>query len=129
LRREVLLARKLRRTMSVPERMLWRHLRQRPEGLKFRRQHPIGPYVADFCCLSHRLVIEVDGMVHDNKDCAARDDTRQRFMNENGFRVLRISAKRVLADAVGTAEAIVARAANPLHRPMDGPPPRSGEEI
>nr|WP_107716073.1 MULTISPECIES: DUF559 domain-containing protein [unclassified Novosphingobium] len=124
----MVLARRLRRTMSVPERMLWQYLRQRPRGLKFRRQHPIGPYVADFCCLSHRLVVEVDGMAHDNSDRAAHDETRRRFMNENGFRVMRISAKRVLADAVGTAEAIVARVAGPLHRPADGPPPRSGEE-
>ena len=113
--------------MSKPERMLWQQLRQRPSGFKFRRQHPIGPYVADFCCLSERCVIEVDGSVHDNLDRAKFDERRVQFLNENGFRVLRVSATRVLADAVGTAEAIAVRMAIPLHQPAAGPPPRSGE--
>lgn len=113
--------------MSVPERLLWQSLRLRPQGLKFRRQHPIGPYVADFCCLAERTVIEVDGIVHDMGDNPARDDARTKFLKENGFRVLRVSAQRVLADAIGTAEAIAARVASPLHRPPDGPPPRAGE--
>ncbi|WP_371136525.1 endonuclease domain-containing protein [Novosphingobium sp.] len=113
--------------MTVPERLLWQALRQRPAGLKFRRQHPIGPYVADSCCLSARLAIEVDGMAHDAAVRAARDEVRTKFMNDNGFRVLRVSAQRVLADATATAEAIAALVASPLHRPADGPPPRAGE--
>jgi len=56
-----------------------------------------------------------------------RDEIRTKFLTESGFRVLRVSAKRILADAIGTAEAIVARAESPLHRPSDGPPPRAGE--
>nr|WP_283773265.1 endonuclease domain-containing protein [Altererythrobacter sp. KTW20L] len=122
-------ARKLRREMSVPERLLWQQLRLRPEGCKFRRQHPIGPYVVDFCGLSARLVVEIDGAGHDMGDSPARDQASDSYINENGFRVLRVSAARALADAVGTAEAIVARAVSPLHRPVDGPPPRSGEAI
>jgi len=120
-------ARQLRREMSVPERMLWQVLRQRPNGVKFRRQHPIGPYVVDFCCLNARLVIEVDGFSHDTGNRPVRDEIRTKFLTESGFRVLRVSAKRILADAIGTAEAIVARAESPLHRPSDGPPPRAGE--
>jgi very-short-patch-repair endonuclease len=61
-------------------------------------------------------------------DRPGRDDERTKFLKENGFRVLRISAQRVLADAVGTAEAIAARAASPHHQPLAGPPPRPGEE-
>jgi very-short-patch-repair endonuclease len=121
-------ARHLRREMTVPERMLWQLFRARPEGLKFRRQHPVGPYVVDFCCLSAKLVVEVDGMAHDMGTNPKRDEIRTKFLKENGYRVLRVSAQRVLADAVGTAQAIVARAASPLHHPSDGPPPRSGEE-
>ncbi|KPL67083.1 hypothetical protein SZ64_02605 [Erythrobacter sp. SG61-1L] len=120
-------ARKLRREMTLPERMLWLALRVRPEGLRFRRQHPIGPYVVDFCCLSARLVVEVDGKAHDVGCAPENDRGRDEFLQENGFRVLRVSAQRVLADVGGTAEAIVARAVNPLHRPADGPPPRAGE--
>jgi very-short-patch-repair endonuclease len=119
----------LRRNLSVPERLLWQQLRLRPQGLKFRRQHPIGPYIVDFCCLAERLIVEVDGIAHDMGDRPQRDGTRARFLKENGFRMLRISAQRVLADAVGTAEAIVARAANPHHQPSAGPPPRAGEAI
>jgi very-short-patch-repair endonuclease len=121
-------ARRLRREMTVPERMLWQLFRTRPEGFKFRRQHPIGPYIVDFCCLSARLVVEVDGIAHDMGNNPKRDEIRTKFLTDNGYRVLRVSAQRVLADAAGTAQAIVARAASPLHRPSDGPPPRSGEE-
>jgi len=120
-------ARKLRRDQSLPERMLWQSLRLRPHGLKFRRQHPIGPYVVDFCCLSLRLVVEVDGAVHDMGTHPARDEERTRFLKENGYRVVRISAQRVMTDAAGTADAIAAHAVSPHHRPADGPPPRAGE--
>ncbi|MCF8882307.1 endonuclease domain-containing protein [Erythrobacter sp. SN021] len=113
--------------MSKPERMLWQQLRQRPSGSKFRRQHPIGPYIADFCCLSERFVVEVDGSAHENSDRAKFDERRAQYLRENGFRVLRVNATRVLADAVDTAEAIVAWLADPLHQPPAGPPPRAGE--
>ncbi|MDB5726626.1 MAG: endonuclease protein [Novosphingobium sp.] len=122
-------ARQLRKEMSLPERMLWRELRQRPEGLKFRKQHPIGNYVVDFCCLGARLIVEVDGEVHNMGDRPARDLIRSKFLEDSGFKVLRISARRVLADVVGTAGAIVARAVSPHHHPADGPPPRAGEDF
>lgn len=120
-------ARKLRRDMSLPERLLWQQLRQRPNGLKFRRQHPTGPYVVDFYCLPQKLAVEIEGIVQDMGKQPARDQRRFQFIKGNGFRVIRVSAKRVLADAVGTDDAIVARAQSPLHRPSDGPPPRAGE--
>ena len=120
-------ARKLRRDQSLPERMLWQWLRLRPQGLKFRRQHPIGPYVVDFCCLSLRLVVEIDGVAHEMGIRPASDDARTRFLKENGYRVIRVSAQRVMADAAGVADAIAARAVSPHHRPADGPPPRAGE--
>ncbi len=125
-------ARDLRKNLSVPERLLWQQLRIRPNGLKFRRQHPVGPYIVDFCCLAKKLIVEVDGIAHDAHDMGdrpQRDDERTKFLKENGFRVLRISATRVLADTVGTAEAIAARAASPHHQPSAGPPPRAGEAI
>lgn len=113
--------------MTVPERMLWQQLRQRPNGHKFRRQHAVGPYIVDFCCLQARLVVEVEGIVHDMGDLPEFDQRRLQFIKENGFRVIRVSAKRILGNAVGTAAAIVARLDGPLHRPADGPPPRAGE--
>ena len=121
------LARKLRKNMTLPERLLWQRFKLRPGGFRFRRQHPIGPYVADFCCLAERFVVEVDGEAHDHVDRVKFDERRVGFMNENGFRVLRVTAARVIADADDAAEAIVARMASPLHQPAAGPPPRTGE--
>ncbi len=126
-RAPVVLARKLRRNMSLPERMLWQSLRARPGGFKFRHQHPIGPYVVDFCCLGERFVVEIDGSAHDHIDRVKFDERRVAFLKQSGFRVLRVAARRVLADALSTAEAIVARVANPHHQPSAGPPPRPGE--
>lgn len=120
-------ARQLRKNMTMPERILWQRLRLRPGSYKFRRQHPVGPYITDFCCLSERFIVEVDGGVHDNLDRVKFDERRVSFLRENGFRVLRITAARVLADADDAAEAIVAEIANPLHQPTAGPPPRAGE--
>jgi very-short-patch-repair endonuclease len=113
--------------MTKPERMLWQRLRLRPQGYKFRRQHPIGPYIADFCCLSERFVVEVDGGAHDQIDRVKFDERRVSFLTQNGFRVLRVSALRVLKDADAAADAIMSRIANPLHQPAAGPPPRAGE--
>ena len=120
-------ARILRKNLTLPERMMWQRLRKRPHGFKFRRQHPIGRYVADFCCLSERFVVEVDGSAHDHIDRVKFDERRVSFMKENGFRVLRVTAAHVLANADQAAEAIIARMASPLHQPAAGPPPRAGE--
>src|SRR4029453_15244765 len=65
-RPEVYQARKLRKTMSLPEAMIWKRIRGAQLGVKFRRQHPIGPCVADFCCLEARLMVEIDGDIHGN---------------------------------------------------------------
>ena len=127
-RPQVKRARQLRKQMTYPETLLWQRLRQRPLGLKFRRQHPIGDYVVDFYCACSRTIIEVDGIAHDMGDNPRRDEFRIKFLKDNGYRVLRVAAQRVLADADGAAQAIAVRVANPLHRPADGPPPRAVEE-
>ena len=124
-------ARKLRRTMSLPEALLWQRLRGSPFGLAFRKQHPIDPYVADFYCSASRLVIEVDGQGHDRGVRPRRDEGRDAFLQGRGYRVLRIAAEEVLKDPDGIASSIVAfAAANPLHRRAGrgGPPPRPGED-
>ena len=128
LRPEVSIARRLRREMSLPEVLLWQRLRGAAAGVKFRRQHPIGPYVADFCCTSLNLVIEVDGAVHDAHGRPERDDEREGFLVQNGYRVIRVPAADVLKDADAVAASIAALVAAPLHRPADGPPPRTGED-
>jgi very-short-patch-repair endonuclease len=130
-KRTVERARKLRRTLSLPEVLLWRVLRKRPTGLKFRRQHPAGPYVLDFFCSQARLAIEVDGIAHDMGDRSERDAVRDAWLARNGIAVLRIAAADVLRDVGEVVQQIVraCEARSPLHRPPDGPPPRSGEEL
>jgi very-short-patch-repair endonuclease len=122
-------ARQLRKQMTPPEIALWQYLRQRPNGLKFRNQHPIGnDYVADFCCISAMLVIEVDGEVHDIEQVAIRDLERDRYIAAKGFRIVRLSAKDILQNIRQAVEQILALTESPHHHPSDGPPPRSGED-
>ena len=115
--------------MSLPEVLLWQRLKGSPEGIAFRKQHPIDPYVADFYCSAARLVIEVDGEAHDMGDRPQRDEGRDTYLTERGYRVLRIAAGEILKDADGAAASIVNYASNPLHHPSDGPPPRPGEDL
>jgi very-short-patch-repair endonuclease len=98
--RKLQLARHLRRTMTDAEREIWHHLRNRAlVGCKFRRQHPIGPYVVDFICLEAKLVVELDGGQHAN---SAGDMLRSRFLESHGYRMLRFWNNDVFAqqDAV-----------------------------
>src|ERR1700726_3112741 len=91
--------RELRRHMSLPEVVLWQALRKgRLAGLRFRRQHPIGPYILDFYCPAARVGIEVDGFAHDTAAVARRDEIRQAWLAERGVSVLRITARDVLQD-------------------------------
>ena len=98
-------ARRFRRNLSLPEQLLWRLLKQMRGYLRFRRQHPIGPYVADFYCPKARLIIEIDGSQHDASQ--ARDTRRDAYMAAMGLRVVRIAASEVLADPQGSADAIL----------------------
>ncbi len=82
--------------MTHPERLLWSRLRAgRIAGIRFRRQEPIGPVVADFCCVAAKLVIEVDGDSHDNPETDAH---RAAFLTERGWRMLRFTNDEVLRD-------------------------------
>lgn len=101
-------AKALRRIMTLPEILLWRHLRSAP--VKVRRQHPLGPYVLDFYCPTAQLAIEIDGMAHDMGDRPERDMERDRFIRSRGIKIMRIPAKDVLAAAEQVAESIVAAA-------------------
>ena len=129
-RPEVYEARRARRQMSLPEAMLWQRLKGTPQGISFRKQHPIGSYRADFYCASAKLVIEIDGVSHDMGDRPVHDERRTAVLGAEGYAVLRIPAADVLNDADGAAASIVAYAANPLHPAASrrGPPPRPGED-
>jgi very-short-patch-repair endonuclease len=119
--------------MSLPEVLLWKALQQRPDGLKFRRQFPTDRMTIDFACLSHRMIVEVDGSSHDFGDQPRRDAARDAIMEREGFAVMRIAAKDVLKDLDAVVRGIVARCGEvgPLHHSTasSGPPPRSGEDL
>jgi very-short-patch-repair endonuclease len=128
------MARALRDDMSFPEVLLWRALRSRPAGLKFRRQHPAGPYVLDFFCASRLLAVEVDGEAHDRGDRPERDAIRDAWLAAHGLSVVRMPARDILTDLDAvvrhiTASAGVSLGATPRHHPAGGPPPLAGEDF
>ena len=86
-------AQKLRATPTHAEAALWKRLRQLP--IRVRRQAPIGSYIVDFACLPAKLVIEVDGGIHDLPAVALRDSERDTWLVAQGFRVLRFSNRRI----------------------------------
>ena len=103
------LARALRKRQTPAERMMWRVLRDRRlRGLKFRRQFPLGPFIADFCCHEIRLLIELDGEVHADPQGMARDRERDAYLRGLGFTILRFPNERIFADAVGVISEILA---------------------
>lgn len=89
-------AQALRRDTTPAEQLLWHELRGRRLGVKFRRQHPLGRFIADFCCLERRLIVEVDGAAH--ADQAAYDTARTEALAVAGYTVLRFSNTQVLHD-------------------------------
>ena len=108
-------AQKLRREMTPQEQQLWQHLRlDQFKGYRFRRQHPIPPYVADFANLRSRVVIELDGSQHDGE----RDQARDAFMAAQGWTVLRFSNQQLGADVNYVLERIA-------HALTTVPPPPS----
>jgi very-short-patch-repair endonuclease len=81
-------ARSMRHEAAPAEQKLWRCLRARQlDGLKFKRQHPVGPFVADFYCAEQRLVLEADGASHAERE--RYDGSRTRWLNDHGYRVVR----------------------------------------
>jgi len=99
-------ARALRKSTTEAETVLWSRLRQRRiGGFRFRRQAPIGRFIADFACFEARLVIEVDGGQHTER--AEQDAARTRWLESQGFRVLRFWNNQVLREIEGVEEVIL----------------------
>jgi len=98
-------ARELRQPQTRAETILWRQLRdKRLKGLKFRRQHPIGPFVVDFCCLEHQLVVEIDGDTHATQ--IEYDEERTEWLETQGYRVIRFTNQEVYCQLPAVLEAI-----------------------
>lgn len=120
-------AKRLRRDMTDSERRLWSILRgAQIDGAKFRRQQPIGPYIADFVCQSHRLIVEVDGGQHH----AEADASRTAWLQHAGYRVIRFWNDDMDSNREGVA-AEIARALATPHPPTAArrapPSPSRGE--
>jgi very-short-patch-repair endonuclease len=116
-------ARELRREMTLAERKLWQVLKERRlAGHRFRRQHPLGPYISDFACLEAGIVIEVDGGQHQGNE---EDRRRDRYMHNIGFKLLRFWNNDVLANLEGVCTVIAQALAERCPHPSL--PPQAGE--
>mgnify|MGYP000533559838 CR=1 FL=1 len=116
-------ARALRNTSTDVERFLWRYLRRRQiADRRFRRQVPIGGYIADFVCLESKLVVELDGGQHQTRH--HHDTRRDRYIEKRGFKILRFWNNDVLQQAEAVLQQIW-QALQPS-APLPFPPPRSG---
>jgi len=114
--------------MTDAERTLWLALRDRRLKGKFRRQVPIGPFIADFASHEYRLVVEVDGGQHEG---SVNDGQRDRWFEKNSFRVLRFWNNEVLSNLNGVLETIASAldtaAPHPAHASRGHPSPARGE--
>ncbi len=122
-------ARQLRQSGSMVERLLWRALRtgSDQEEIKFRYQHPLSYYVADFICLSAKLIVEIDGMSHDSSD--EDDKVRQNYFEGLGYLVLRFSNQDVLENVSDVAQTIRLAAQERLAGLRVQTPPRNCSAI
>jgi very-short-patch-repair endonuclease len=121
----ILRARDLRENATKAERILWHRLRDRQIfGVKFRRQHPVGPFIVDFAATKERLVVELDGEQHALQPGVRHDSERTRELERHGYRVVRFWNLDVLTNLDGVMEAIVTALGK---RPLTLPSPPMGE--
>jgi len=123
-KKNIKLARQLRKNMTDAERKLWNILRNRNLGVKFRRQEPIGDYIVDFVCYEKKLIIEIDGGQHCEDK---RDKIRDRWLENQGFKVLRFWNNEVLSNIEGVVEIIKKNLFSPSPSPQ--PSPTRGEGV
>ena len=111
-------SRRLRKEMTDAERKLWSALRAgQLDGLKFRRQHPIPPYIADFCCISKKIIVELDGSQHTDLS----DATRTRALQSQGWKIIRFWDHDVLLATEAVVEAIWNATCKPYPHPNPSP--------
>ena len=118
---------RLRKTMTDAERRLWTALRRElPEiaGTHFRRQVAIGPYVAEFVCVARRLIIEVDGKVHEDWDRGLRDAERDAYLRGQDFRVIHFTNREVMLDM----PSVLRQIGSAIATPTPSPSPQGGGE-
>ncbi len=119
------ISRMLRKQGTDAENRLWFHLKGKQlEGVKFRRQEPIGDFIVDFVSYEERLVIELDGGQYAEENGQAKDSRPDEWLNSQGFRVLRFWNNEVLQNLEGVLETIIAKCRR--HPPL-APPIKGGE--
>jgi very-short-patch-repair endonuclease len=119
------MARRLRRTLTLPEALLWKGLKaRRLEGLHFRKQHPLGPYILDFYCSRAHLCVEVDGSSHGTASRPIRDAHRDEWLRHQGVETLRLRAGLVLEDIDAALSMVRTTAISRIAAPQTNPPPR-----
>lgn len=111
------LRRRLRKNATPQEQVLWARLRDRQTGFKFRRQHGIGGYVADFYCPERKLVVEIDGSQHHETDAVSYDMERTRFFESLGNRVVRFTNAGINTNIEGVLMSICAALSDPSPQP------------
>ncbi|RWP73780.1 endonuclease domain-containing protein [Mesorhizobium sp.] len=121
-------ARALRVHATKGESLLWYELRElKSGGFKFRRQCPIGPYIVDFACLAVRLVVEVDGDLHEQERGKRHDAVRDAYLRSLGFDIFRVDEPDVINSAWHVVKEKVVRMFGDPSRPLRGHPPLEGE--
>jgi very-short-patch-repair endonuclease len=116
-------ARKMRREPSRAEKMLWRYLRGSSLGINFRRQHPIGPFIVDFCSPECKFVIEIDGDSHATSEAEEYDARRTEYLMRSGFVVIRFRNSDVIENTLGVVENIAEEVKNVLAHGSTFPTP------
>ena len=123
MKKNVFRARELRQTLTDAEKLLWRRLRLKQiEGQKFRRQAPIGNYIVDFVCFEKRLIVELDGGQHAEQ--TEYDEARDRWLESQGFRVIRVWNDQVMRETEAVMEMIfnTVTTVTPVTPHLDPPP-------
>jgi cyclase len=100
------LAKRLRNNVTPTEMILWGRLKEYFPNVRFRRQHPISLYIADFYCHAEKLAIEIDGSIHDLEEVKSKDAIRQKDLEDLGLTVLRFTTNEILFDAGSVFEKI-----------------------
>ena len=113
------LSKKLRNNSTKEEIILWQSLKQKQLGVKFRRQQPIGKYIADFVCFEKKIIIELDGGQHNESSNIEKDKMRDLFFNQNGFKVVRFWNNEIHQNLDGVIEKIQTEIKCP---PLEGGP-------